>query len=122
MCRSSFGASHRPNIPGYYSYDEAEEVDEKRFNMYTNIGITAEDMLGWSMRNFGCESHGARPVAIHVSNRKDLQALSCRSICLGSFQPWDVKKQVEIITRELDWQGDEVEGVPPEYNYERLRT
>lgn len=31
------------------------------------------------------------------------------------------KKQVEIIKRELDWQGDEVEGMPPNlYDYEKI--
>ena len=30
----------------YYSYDEPEEVDERRFNRFINIGINAEDMLG----------------------------------------------------------------------------
>src|SRR4030042_682991 len=29
----------------YYSYDQPEEVDEKRFNRYINLGITAQDML-----------------------------------------------------------------------------
>ncbi len=105
----------------YYSYDEAEEVDEKRFNMYTNIGITAEDMLGMVNEKFLDAKVTVQDLWPYTyPNRKDLQALSCRSICLGSFQPWDVKKQVEIITRELDWQGDEVEGVPPEYNYEKI--
>ena len=28
----------------YYSYDQPEEVDEKRFNRYVNLGISAEDM------------------------------------------------------------------------------
>ena len=29
----------------YYSYDQPEEVDEKRFNRFINLGINAEDML-----------------------------------------------------------------------------
>ena len=39
---------------------------------------------------------------------------------LGYYIPWDVKKQVEIIKNELGWKGDEVEGVPPEYDYEKI--
>src|SRR3989344_4152500 len=31
----------------YYSYDENEEVDEKRFNRLGNLGINAEDMVGF---------------------------------------------------------------------------
>lgn len=108
----------------YYSYDEAEEVDEKRFNMFTNLGITSDDMLG--MLNERGAKTGERTVTreelwpFTYPKREDLRAIGCRSICLGSYQPWDVKRQVEIITRELDWQGDEVEGVPPEYSYEKI--
>ena len=28
----------------YYSYNEVEEVDEKRFNRFVNLGISAVDM------------------------------------------------------------------------------
>jgi hypothetical protein len=52
--------------------------------------------------------------------RAELQAIKCRSVCLGSYVPWDVKNNVEIIKREIGWQGDPVEGVPPEYNYEKI--
>ena len=34
--------------------------------------------------------------------------------------PWDVKRQSEIIGRELGWKGDEVENVPPQYGYEKI--
>lgn len=108
----------------YYSYDEAEEVDEKRFNMFVNAGITAEDMLG--MLNEQAIKTGEPIVTAEklwpytYPKREELQKINCRSICLGSYQPWDVKKQVEVIQRELNWQGDEVEGVPPEYNYEKI--
>lgn len=100
----------------YYSYDEDEEVDEKRFNMFVNVGITAQDMLG--MLNPSPPAEKLWPYT--YPKRDDLHAIRCRSVCLGSYQPWDVKKQVEIIKKELDWQGDEVEGVPPEYNYEKI--
>ena len=32
----------------------------------------------------------------------------------------DVKKQVEIIKKELDWKGEIVEGIPEQYNYEKI--
>ncbi|MEK7623219.1 MAG: N-acetyl sugar amidotransferase, partial [Patescibacteria group bacterium] len=64
----------------YYSYDEAEEVDEKRFNMYTNIGITAEDMLGMVNEKFLDAKVTVQDLWPYTyPNRKDLQALSCRS-------------------------------------------
>ena len=46
--------------------------------------------------------------------------IKCRSICLGSYIKWDTKKHVEIIKRELGWKGQEVEGIPPEYDYEKI--
>ena len=52
--------------------------------------------------------------------RQKLQQLGARSICLGNYIKWDTKKQVEIIQRELGWKGQRVEGVPPEYFYEKI--
>jgi hypothetical protein len=51
---------------------------------------------------------------------KELRALNYRSVCLGSYIPWDVKLQSEVIQRELGWQGDHVENVPPQYGYEKI--
>ena len=53
-------------------------------------------------------------------NLEDLKALNYKSVCLGSYIPWNPKKQSEIIMQELGWRGDEVENVPPEYNYEKI--
>ena len=83
----------------YYSYEEMEEVDEKRFNMWVNLGITSQDMagmIGVDVREL--ESFSYPPL-------KDLKAIKCRSVCLGSYIPWDVKKQSEIIVNEIGWQG-----------------
>ena len=33
-----------------------------------------------------------------------------------------IRKQVDIVQRELDWQGDNVEGIPQEYNYEKINV
>lgn len=41
-------------------------------------------------------------------------------MCLGSFIPWDVKRQSAIIQSELGWKGDNVENVPPDYRYEKI--
>ena len=39
---------------------------------------------------------------------------------LGNYLPWDVKKQVKIIKEELEWQGDLVEGILEQYDYEKI--
>jgi N-acetyl sugar amidotransferase len=100
----------------YYDYEDQEEVDERRFNRYVNLGITAEDMVGMlddtvTMRDL--EPFAYPPLA-------KLRALKCRSICLGSYIPWDVKEQVKLIQAELGWQGEAVEGVPAQYPYEKI--
>jgi N-acetyl sugar amidotransferase len=100
----------------YYGYDETEEVDERRFNRFVNLGITAEDMLG--MLGGDVTMRDLEPFT--YPSIKDLRALKFRSVCLGSFIPWDVKEQIKLIKKELGWQEDEVEGIPPEYGYEKI--
>ncbi len=100
----------------WYTFEEMEEVDEKRFNRLMNQGITADDMY---------EFLGGRVARrdlwmFDYPKRKDLLKLKVRSICLGNYIEWDTKKQVEIIKRELGWKGQEVEGVPADYDYEKI--
>lgn len=100
----------------WYTFEEMEEVDEKRFNRLMNLGMTADDMYEFlegrvDRRDLWMFSYPAR---------KDLIKLKVRSICLGNYIPWDTKRQVEIIKRELSWKGQEVEGVPPQYDYEKI--
>ena len=50
---------------------------------------------------------------------EDLKALNYRSVCLGSYIPWYPKTITNY--NERNWlEGDEVENVPPEYNYEKI--
>ncbi len=100
----------------YFRMDEPELVDEKRFNRYVNLGITAEDMVG--MVGGGIELRDLEP--FRYPPKEALRALGYRSICLGTYIPWDVKEQTRIIEKELGWQGDVVEGVPGAYGYEKI--
>ena len=100
----------------YYSYDQPEEVDEKRFNRYVNLGISADDMfirLGGDV-----DERDLKPYS--YPSLKELRKINYRSVCLGSFVPWDVKQQSTVIADKLGWKGDEVENVPPEYSYEKI--
>jgi N-acetyl sugar amidotransferase len=100
----------------YYSYEQPEEVDEKRFNRYVNLGINSEDML---VRLQGMvDERDLKPFS--YPPLKELRRIQYRSVCLGSYMPWDVKRQYQIIHDELGWQGDRVENVPPEYQYEKI--
>lgn len=105
----------------YYDYrdDEIEEVDEEKFNRFTNLGITAEDMAGMISGDFELDPRDLRPFS--YPPLRELKKLGYRSVCLGSYIPWDVKKQVALIQKELGWQGDQVEGMPwSEYPYEKI--
>jgi N-acetyl sugar amidotransferase len=96
----------------YYDYreDEIEEVDETRFNRFVNLGITAEDMAGMIASDFDFDPRDLAPYAYPPMS--ELKKLRVRSVCLGSFIPWDTKTQSELIQRELGWKGDDVEGMP----------
>jgi N-acetyl sugar amidotransferase len=100
----------------YYSYGQTEEVDEKRFNRFVNLGITAQDM---NVRLEGAvDERDLLPFTYPPV--RELRRLDYRSVCLGSYVPWDVRRQSEIIQRELGWEGDEVENVPPGWSFEKI--
>lgn len=100
----------------YYSNDKPEEVDEKRFNRYVNLGISAEDM---AVRLKGLvDDRDLKPFS--YPPLRELRKIGYRSVCLGSYVPWDVKAQSKEIMDELGWEGDEVENVPGEYSYEKI--
>jgi N-acetyl sugar amidotransferase len=100
----------------YYSYETPEEVDEKRFNRAANLGINAADMF--VRLNGSVEMRDLKPYS--YPPLQELRMIGYRSVCLGSYIPWDVKTQSQIIMDELGWKGDEVENVPPGYNYEKI--
>ncbi len=105
----------------YYDYreNEIEEVDETRFNRFVNLGITAEDMAGMISDDFKFDPRDLAPFS--YPSTAALKRLRYRSVCLGSFIPWDVKKQFAVINKELGWKGDQVEGMPwNEYPYEKI--
>lgn len=103
----------------FYRYDEVEEVDERRFNAFVNLGINAQDMLGMLDDTISSHPVTERDLLPYTYPPADRLA-GVRSVLLGSYIPWDVKRQVALIERELGWRGDQVEGVPPEYDYEKI--
>lgn len=105
----------------YYDYrdNEVEQVDEERFNRFVNLGITADDMEGMICNDFELDPRDLLPYS--YPRMRDLKKLGCQSVCLGSYIPWDVKKNVAVIREELGWKGDEVEGTPfKKYPYEKI--
>ncbi len=105
----------------FFTYEDEIEHDERRFNRLVNLGINAEDMLGMlddSVSDYKVDARDLKPYTFPPA--AELRRARIRSLFLGNYVPWDVKEQVKIIKRELGWQGDEVEGVPPAYDYEKI--
>ncbi len=100
----------------YYDYEQEEEVDEKRFNRYVNLGINTEDM--YYRLNGLVDKRDLLPYSYPPLS--ELRKIKYRSVCLGSYVPWDVKNQVDILKNDLGWKGDTVENVPAEYDYEKI--
>ena len=100
----------------FYSYDEMEEVDEKRFNRAMNLGMTADDMYEF----LGGRVERRDLLPFTYPDRRELMRIKCRSICLGNYIRWDTRRQVDIIKKELGWKGQEVEGIPAAWDYEKI--
>lgn len=100
----------------YFNVKDFHSIDEIAFNRITNLGISAEDMYfrlneEFELREFGPFS---MPTLIELKEK------NISTFPLGNFIKWDTKKQVKIIEEKLGWKGDEVEGVPAIYNYEKI--
>ena len=108
-----FWGEKQSEYTAYYSFDD-EEVDEKDL-IDLLIRITADDMF--LRLNGEVEKRDLLPFS--YPNIELLKKLS-KCICLGSFIPWNPKEQSELIKKEIGWKGDEVENVPPEYDYEKI--
>lgn len=88
------------------------EHGQERFDIVCNLGINSEDMAGMVQAD-------ARDLAPYTFPSAD-ELQSVRSVFLGSYVEWNPRRQAELIKQELGWQGDEVEGVPPQYDYDKI--
>lgn len=100
----------------YYSYKDKEAVDERRFHRFVDLGISAEDMVGF----LGGEVTLRDLQPYQYPEEKDLRKIGVTSVCQGSYIPWDTRENVKIIQKELGWQTDDVEGRPQEYPYDKI--
>lgn len=100
-----------------FGLGEKESVDEVRFNRAMNLGMTAKDLATF-LASSGVTERDLWPYA--YPPKHELIGLGVQSICLGDYIRWDTKAQVEIIKRELGWEGAQVEGIPPEFDYEKI--
>jgi len=99
-----------------YTYEEIQEVNERQFNRFVNLGITAEDMVGmlpdWvQLRDLEM---------FRYPSLDEIRRTGIVSVHLGSFIPWDPRTMGQIIREELGWQWTAVEGIPGEYGWEKV--
>jgi N-acetyl sugar amidotransferase len=105
----------------FYNYNNLEFQDVERFNKTGNLGINAEDMVGMIKQRYPNEKIDERDFKPFIfPSQKELNEKNIVGTFLGNYIPWDVKEQVKIIKKELNWEGDEVEGIPEEYDYEKI--
>ncbi len=105
----------------FYSSDEFEELNVDKFNRMINLGINAEDMIGMINQRFPNDKISLKDLKYYVfPSRQKMNNNKIKACYLGNYLAWDVKKQVKIIKDELDWQGDLVEGIPEQYDYEKI--
>lgn len=99
---------------GYFKFADLEETDEWKFNRRIIMGMRAEDMAGF----IGVELRDMEPYI--YPSKDELERVGVKSLPLGKFIPWDVKKHVEIIKREVGWKEDEIESGFPGPTYEKI--
>jgi len=105
----------------FYKYEDIEELNVEKFNKAVNLGINAEDMLEMLKERYPKDKILKKDIEPYIfPSQRDINKNKIKAVYLGNYIPWDVKKQVKIIKEELGWQGDTVEGIPPEYDYEKI--
>ena len=105
----------------FYRYDDIEELDVEKFNKVGNLGINAEDMLEMLNERYPNDKITKKDIEPYIfPSQREINKNKIKAVYLGNYLSWDVKKQVEIIKSELNWEGDKVEGIPPEYDYEKI--
>lgn len=100
----------------YHSFDDLEELNERTFNEMINLGIDANKM--YELLNGAVDKRDLLPFVFPT--KESIEQVGVKAIWLGNYIKWHTKHQVEIIKKELDWKGQEVEGIPPEYDYEKI--
>ena len=84
---------------GAYKYEDLEEQDKEHFEKVFQADITPKMVLP-----SGYELADLLPMTWPNGE------FHLKAIYLGNFEPWDQRKQVEIITRNLGWRHIKTEG------------
>lgn len=113
---SEYAAYHSAEELEGLDANELEKLDETAFNAKINLEIDAEKM--YSLLKGTVDKRDLMP--FQLPSKEELTKLGIKSICLGNYIKWHTKNQVNIIKQELGWKGQDVEGIPPIYDYEKI--
>lgn len=100
----------------YHDPRELEVLDQKKFDEAVNLGIDADKMY----ELLGREVDRRELMPFQFPKKEELDKLGAKAVYLGNYIKWNTKNQVKIIKEELGWQGQRVEGIPPQYDYEKI--
>ena len=100
----------------YFRVEDFHSIDAITFNRISNLGISAEDMYYRLDEEF--ELREFDPFS--MPDFRAMQEKEIHTFPLGNYIKWDTQSQVQTIIEELEWSGDEVEGVPPDYSFEKI--
>jgi N-acetyl sugar amidotransferase len=100
----------------YHTAEELEELDARAFDQMINLGINTDKM--YSLLGGMVDKRDLEP--FQFPTEEELSELHAKAIYLGNYMRWDIKRQVAIIKEKLGWQDQAVEGIPPEYDYEKI--
>lgn len=84
---------------GSYRFEDIEEQDKEHFEKIFQAGVTPEMVVPQ-----GYDVVDLLPMTWPGGE------FPLKAIYLGNFEPWDQRKSVGIITRELSWKHHKVEG------------
>ncbi len=103
---------------GGHNPQELENFDEKMFREARDMGVNVTADKMYELLNGEVDKRDLMP--FQFPTEEELEGIGIKAIYLGNYVKWHTKHQVDIIKRELGWKGQEVEGIPPQYDYEKI--
>ncbi len=106
------GAEYRAHT----SFDEIQKANADFFRKMVNLGMDVDAMY----ENLKGEIPKRDLLTFTVPAQQEIDKAGLNAIWLGDYIKWDTRANVETIKKELGWKGAPVEGIPPEYDYEKI--
>ena len=89
---------------GQYTYKDMQKLNEESFKTMCQGGLPTGEFVGK-------QGITQRDMDIYTfPSVTEIGGAKIFSIYLGNYEPWDPRKQVELIKRELGWKERDVEG------------